>query len=133
MTDTATAPTPERKLTIAIDGKPYTLFMSWGLLDLFLTHFGPTTGIGVENSLFEGEHRKFVIETALKQRGEYGVEKFNYDESQIDVETIVSVSQWVMEHVIDFFVRSGEAAQRVVAENKQRMASLEPSETGSAP
>ena len=132
MSDTNTPkPTPNRKLSIMIDEKPYELFMSWGLLDEFLNHFGPTTGNGIENALFDGEHRQFVVEKALSANGKYGVPNFDYKTSEIDVDTIVEVSQWVMAHVLDFFLRSGEAAQNVVTENKSRITSLEPSATGS--
>lgn len=121
---------PDRKLTILVDAKPVDLFMSYGVLEKLLQAFPPET-TPVENAMMTTEGRKSVFDLVLKKRGAYGVESFDPETNDIEVEDVEKLFRWVGMHVADFFLRYAENAKAIMDRSQARLTSLTPSPSGS--
>lgn len=127
-------PTPERRLTVEVDGQKIELFMSFGLLDKVIKKFN-TDGVSVETAMMDDESRLSLVEFMFEKRGKYGwqdeANKFDADTSEITSAQVAEIFKFVLENVTDFFVKSGDLAVEVLTKYKDKLASLEPSATGS--
>ena len=134
MADTTTTTTstegPNPELSVVVNKKPSTLFMSFGLLNKLLGIFGNEEA--ALSAFYDSELRPRVLEEVLKIRGEYGaLEKVVVDDLDIAAEDVSNIFKWVSEHALDFFLRNAEKVKQITSKNEGRIASLGPSPTGS--
>ncbi len=124
--------TPDRKLSLTIGDTPVTLFMSFGLLDEVIKKF--STDNPVEGALLDNTNRMEIIKFMMEPRGkdkQFGMEKFDPDSEDFTKEDALKIHAFVMEHVTDFFLSSGEQAVTVFGKFAERAGSSTPSESGS--
>ena len=118
---------------VEVDGERRELKMSFGLLNELVALVGSAAYVGTIP--VDAELGKAVLSTVLAKRDNTGtvVEELNLFETNITPEQTMALYQWVMGHVLDFFLAALETAATVGSQFNQRLEALfPPSPSGSA-
>ncbi len=113
------------KLKVTIDGEERTLFMSFGLLNEIATLVGDPArvpAIPVDAIL-----REEVLMAAFAKRKKSGkiteaIEDF--EDLDVSIEDVEATLDWVVEHVMSFFVRSLRKVVQVTKANEEDLKDL---------
>lgn len=119
-----------RTITLDVNGKSREVFMSMGLLNELCKNIGDVENIG--NVVVDDGLREKVIVALLAERSKSGkvVQKFEIDDLDLDPDEVIALVAWATEWVVDFFMKSAEAAKRVMVKNQERLTSLMSSSAG---
>lgn len=121
------------KLSITVDGKERELLMSYGLLNALTVIVGspdvaPTIAVNADL-------REDVLKAVLAERktsGKILKEVADVDDLEISISDVEKLLDWVMDHVMSFFVRSLDKMVQRVGAHKDGLAALKSSVAGLA-
>lgn len=119
-----------RTFSLEVNGKAREVFMSMGLLNELCKLIGDVENIG--NVVVDDALREGVMVSLLAERSKSGKisQKFDIDELDVDPDQVIALVGWATEWVVDFFMKSAEAAKRVMVKNQERLNSLMSSPAG---
>lgn len=122
----AAAPKLPHELTIDIDGKPFSVFMSFALLNRICYLMGDSTQIPL--ILQDPELREAIIIECIAERDQKGkvTSRRGIDEVSIGFDDIQNMLEFVSEHVADFTVAAVERAHKVMLSRQARIDALAP-------
>lgn len=120
----------DRTFSLEVNGKAREVFMSMGLLNELCKLIGDVENIG--NVVVDDTLREGVMVSLLAERSKAGKisQKFDIDELDVDPDQVIALVGWATEWVVDFFMKSAEAAKRVMVKNQERLNSLMSSPAG---
>lgn len=118
------------KITVTLNGKERELFMSFGLLNNLTRIVDDPTRVPAIRT--DSELRDAVLSAALAERKTSGkIEKeVDIDDIDITIDDVERTLDWVMEHVMGFFVRALKKVVEVTEANKADMEALASSVNG---
>lgn len=114
------------KHLIEIDNERRELKMSFGLLNELVALVGSAAYVGTIP--VDAELGRAVLVSVLSKRDNAGkiTEEVNLFETNITPEQTMALYQWVMGHVLDFFLAALETAAAVGSQFNQRLETLFP-------
>lgn len=120
----------DRTFSIEVNGKAREVFMSMGLLNELCKLIGDVENIG--NVVVDDNLRETVIVALLAERSKTGkvAQRFDIEDLDVDPDQVIALVGWATEWVVDFFMKSAEAAKRVMFKNQGRLNSLMSSPAG---
>lgn len=109
------------KIAITMNGEARELVMTFGLLNKLTTIVGSLQDISM--IAVDPDVRTMVITTVLAERDERGrvIKEIAPDEIDINVDDFCLITEWVTEHVIDFFIRQIETSAKMIDKFKLKM------------
>jgi hypothetical protein len=118
------------KITVKLNGKERELFMSFGLLNSLTRIVDDPSRVPAVRT--DPELRDAALAAALAERKPSGkIEKeVDIDDIDITIEDVERTLDWVMEHVMSFFVRALKKVVAVTEANKADMEALASSVNG---
>jgi hypothetical protein len=118
------------KITVILNGKERELFMSFGLLNSLTRIVDDPSRVPAIRT--DHELRDTVLAAALAERKPSGKiqKEIDLDDADITIEDVERTLDWVMEHVMSFFVRALKKVVAVTEANKADMEALASSVNG---
>lgn len=118
-------------IVVKINGEDREILMTYGLLNAcsrLVTNPDQIAQIAVDPDL-----RDSVLKVLLAKRNLAGkVEhEFNIDEMDLTVDTVLELTEWASNHLLDFFLKALQRAKSLTDANKDRIDSLTSSGAGS--
>lgn len=129
---------PSSTLSITKDGKPYSVFMSFGLLNQLTRHLGDIDQLPM--LAVDPEVQEKVLKEIFSTRDERGTVTYTPSlfEINVSVEDIDRVLDFVGDHIANFFMAAAEKSQKRVTSlhakllvTLEKVSSLTPTKTGS--
>lgn len=104
---------------VTLDDKPFEVFMSFGLLNAVARHVGNPDNIGL--ILLNSDLREMVLTELLSERSKSGAitKKREFGEVDISLEDCEKLLEFAAEHVLDFFLRALEKANKLAGKTKK--------------
>jgi len=117
-------------LTVSINGEDRELFMSYGLLNELSRILGSIESIA--DAAMDPVVRDEVLIACLSERSKTGklINRVDIDDLGFSVDTAGAIIEWASEHVLDFFMKRVESANRLAEKQAARIKGLTPSSNG---
>lgn len=119
------------KLTITVNGQQREVFMSFALLSSMVRVVGSVDDLG--QAILDPSVRDALVVVALAPRdGEKKLEDYSVADFNLSVQDGDRLVDWIMEHVLDFFMKRIEMAKNLSeSETGKKLESLMSSIAGS--
>ena len=111
----------EDTLSVKLNGEVLSIKMSYGLLNVLTRRIGDLEA--VTDIFSDGHLQSDLLVEVFSKRGPRGeiVEEFNLFGSDLDSETVLSILEWIAEHVTDFFLKGLSKTKDLITEERREM------------
>lgn len=123
MTD-ETPQKPTDRLTISVNDKEQTVFMSGGLIRKIMPYFAQYDDF--TNVFSDFEMQNLLVVELVRPRTERGEARKDYtiEDFQITQEETLKLVEWTVEHVLSFFIDTMKTSKRLADNNQHQVAVL---------